>query len=38
VYVIGKDGNVAYASPRFDALAQGGYDQLAAAIKAAKSH
>jgi peroxiredoxin Q/BCP len=36
VYVIGKDGKVAYAVPRFDALAQDGYDKLAAAIKTAK--
>jgi len=36
VYVIGKDGKIAYAAPRFDALAQDGYDKLAAAIKTAK--
>ena len=38
VYVIGKDGKVAYASARFDALAQEGYDKLAAAIKAASTN
>jgi peroxiredoxin Q/BCP len=36
VYVIGKDGKVAYAEPKFGALAQDGYDKLAAAIKQAK--
>jgi peroxiredoxin Q/BCP len=36
VFVIGKDGKVAYAEPRFNALAQDGYDKLAAAIKSAK--
>lgn len=36
VFVIGKDGNVAYSEGRFNALAQDGYDTLAAAIKAAK--
>jgi thioredoxin-dependent peroxiredoxin len=36
VFVIGKDGKVAYAEPRFNALAQDGYDKLAAAIKTAK--
>jgi len=36
VYVIGKDGKIAYAAPRFDALAQDGYDKLATAIKTAK--
>jgi len=36
VYVIGKDGKIAYAAPRFDALAQDGYDKLSAAIKTAK--
>jgi peroxiredoxin Q/BCP len=36
VFVIGKDGNVAYSEGRFNALAQDGYDKLAAAIKAAK--
>jgi len=38
VYVVGKDGKVAYAGPRFDALAQDGYDKLAAAIKTAKAN
>ena len=36
VFVIGKDGKIAYAEPHFNALAQDGYDKLAAAIKAAK--
>jgi len=36
VVVIGKDGKVAYAEPRFNALAQDGYDKLAAEIKKAK--
>lgn len=36
VFVIGKDGKVAYAAPRFNALAQDGYDKLAAAITSAK--
>ncbi len=36
VFVIGKDGKVAYSEGRFNALAQDGYDKLAAAIKAAK--
>lgn len=35
-YVIGKDGKIVYAEPRFNALAQEGYDKLAAAVKAAK--
>ncbi|MES2176362.1 MAG: redoxin domain-containing protein [Gemmatimonadota bacterium] len=35
-YVIGKDGKIVYAEPRFNALAQDGYDKLAAAIKQAK--
>jgi len=38
VYVIGKDGKVTYASPSFNALAQDGYDKLAAAIKTAKAN
>jgi peroxiredoxin Q/BCP len=37
IFVIGKDGKIAYAEPRFNALAQEGYDKLAAAIKSAKS-
>ena len=37
VFVIGKDGKIAYSEPRFNALAQDGYDKLAAAIKAAKA-
>jgi len=36
VFVIGKDGKVAYSEGRFNANAQDGYDKLAAAIKAAK--
>lgn len=38
VYVIGKDGKIVYASPRFDALAQDGYDKLAAAIRTARTN
>lgn len=37
VYVIGKDGKIAYAEPKFNALAQDGYDKLAAAIKQARA-
>jgi thioredoxin-dependent peroxiredoxin len=37
VFVIGKDGKIAYEDTRFNALAQDGYDKLTAAIKAAKS-
>ncbi len=36
VFVIGKDGNIAYTDTKFNALAQDGYDKLAAAIKSAK--
>jgi thioredoxin-dependent peroxiredoxin len=36
IFVIGKDGKIAYAEPRFNALAQDGYDKLASAIKGAK--
>ena len=36
VFVIGKDGKIAYAAPQFNALAQDGYDKLAAAIKTAR--
>jgi peroxiredoxin Q/BCP len=38
VFVIGKDGKVAYADTKFNALAQDGYDKLAAAIKSAKGN
>jgi peroxiredoxin Q/BCP len=38
VYVIGKDGKIAYAEPKFNALAQDGYDKLAAAIKQARAN
>ena len=38
VFVIGKDGKVAYADTKFNALAQDGYDKLAAAIKTAKGN
>jgi thioredoxin-dependent peroxiredoxin len=38
VFVIGKDGTIAYADTRFNALAQDGYDKLAAAIKTAKGN
>jgi len=36
VFVIGKDGKIAYEDTRFNALAQDGYDKLTTAIKAAK--
>jgi peroxiredoxin Q/BCP len=36
IFVIGKDGKVAYADTRFNALAQDGYDKLASEIKKAK--
>ena len=36
VYVIGKDGKIAWASQRFNVNAQVGYDDLAAAVAAAK--
>ena len=36
VYVIGKDGKIAWSSQRFNANAQTGYDDLAAAVVAAK--
>jgi len=38
VFVIGKDGKIAYADTRFNALAQDGYDKLAAAIKTARGN
>lgn len=38
VFVIGKDGKVSYADTRFNALAQDGYDKLAAEIKRAKGN
>ena len=38
VFVIGKDGKVAYADTRFNALAQDGYDKLATAIKTARGN
>lgn len=37
VFVIGKDGKIAYAASPFNALAQEGYDKLATAIKEAKT-
>ena len=37
MFVIGKDGKIVYSEARFNALAQDGYDKLAAAIKAAKA-
>jgi peroxiredoxin Q/BCP len=37
IFVIGKDGKIAYSESRFNALAQDGYDKLGAAIKAAKA-
>jgi len=36
VFVIGKDGKIAYAEGRFNVNAQDGWDKLAAAIKTAK--
>jgi peroxiredoxin len=36
VFVIGRDGKVAYSDTKFNALAQDGYDKLTAAIKTAK--
>lgn len=36
VFVIGKDGTIAYENTRFNALAQDGYDNLAAEIQRAK--
>lgn len=38
VFVIGKDGKIAYADTRFNALAQEGYDKLAAEIAKAKGN
>ena len=38
IFVIGKDGKVAYTAAPFNALAQEGYDKLAAAIKTAKAN
>lgn len=37
VYVIGKDGKVAYRSTRFDALDPKAYDQLKAAVQSAQA-
>lgn len=37
VFVIGKDGKIAYSDMRFNALAQQGYDSLASTIKRAKA-
>lgn len=36
VFVIGKDGKIAYTAAPFGALAQDGYDKLQAAVKTAK--
>ena len=38
VFVIGRDGKIAYSDTRFNALAQDGYDKLTAAIKSAKAN
>ena len=38
VFVIGKDGKIEYADTRFNALAQEGYDKLAAEIAKAKGN
>jgi peroxiredoxin Q/BCP len=38
IFVIGKDGKIAYTAAPFNALAQDGYDKLAAAIKTAKAN
>ena len=35
-FVIGKDGKIVYADPRFNVNSQDAYDKLAAAVKAAK--
>jgi thioredoxin-dependent peroxiredoxin len=37
VFVIGRDGKIAYSDMRFNALAQEGYDSLATTIKRAKA-
>ena len=37
VFVIGKDGKIAYSKARFNVNAQAGYDELAAAVAAAKA-
>jgi thioredoxin-dependent peroxiredoxin len=36
IFVIGKDGKIAYSKARFNVGAQAGYDELAAAVAAAK--
>ncbi|HEY9226318.1 MAG TPA: redoxin domain-containing protein [Gemmatimonadaceae bacterium] len=36
IFVIGKDGKIAYSEGRFNATAQVGYDKLAEAVKEAK--
>src|SRR4051812_16173077 len=36
IFVIGKDGKIAYSKARFNVQAQVGYDELAAAVAAAK--
>ena len=36
IYVIAKDGKISYAEPKFNALAQDGYDKLVAEIKRAR--
>jgi peroxiredoxin len=36
IFVIGKDGKIAYSKARFNVNAQAGYDELAAAVAAAK--
>jgi peroxiredoxin Q/BCP len=38
VFVIGKDGKVAYEDTKFGALSQDAYDKLAAAIKTARAN
>ena len=38
VFVIGKDGQIAYSDMRFGALNQQAYDKLAEAIKSAKAN
>jgi peroxiredoxin Q/BCP len=38
VFVIGKDGKIAYAAPTFNVNAADAYDKLAAAVKTAKAN
>ena len=38
IYIIGKDGKIAYADPRFNVQSQDAWDKLAAEIKKAKAN